>query len=247
LTGDLTTILIFMAIFFISCLIMGMTSFGFAMIAVPLLNLFFPLQTLVPILILYSVIMNLILLLPLYNNLQLNNMVYLVLAGIIGTPLGTFLLLALDESILKITIGMVIIIFAWTIYTGHTINIKNEKVGNLTAGLLSGILNGSITMSGPPIILLYNNNKVEKQIFRANLALYFLILSIMTVPSLYFYSLLTPQVVHYALVNFPALVAGGIGILIGSKIGNKINNEVFTRLTLILVSIMGLLSVFSSL
>ena len=236
-----------MAIIFFSCLIMGITSFGFAMIAVPLLNLFFPLQTLIPILILYGVIMNLILLLPLYKNVQRNNMVYLVLAGIIGTPLGAFLLLHLDESILKITIGIVIIIFAWTIYTGHAIHIKNEKFGNITAGLLSGILSGSTTMSGPPIILLYSNNKVEKQIFRANLALYFLILNIVTVPSLYFNGLLTPRIVHYGLLYFPSLVAGGIGILIGSKIGNKINNEVFTKLTLILVLIMGVLSIFSSL
>lgn len=244
---DPTTLLIVMTVIFISCLMMGMTSFGFAMIAVPLLSLFVPLQTVVPVLILYSLVLNIILLLPLYKYRELTNMGYLIWAGIIGTPLGTLLLLLLDEKILKIAIGLVIIAFAWSIYTNHTITIKNEKLGNLTAGLLSGLLNGSTSMSGPPIILLYSNNGVDKQVFRANLAVYFLILTIVAIPSMYFNGLLTPEVIHFSAAAYPALITGGIGILMGNKIGNKINHAAFHKLSLILVIIMGVLSILSCL
>lgn len=247
MTGDLTTFFLAMAIFFVSNLILGITSFGSAMIAVPLLSLFFPLQTLVPIFIVYGLVINMILLLPLYKNVELVNMSYLVLAGMLGTPLGTYLLVVLDDGILKIGVGIIIIISAWAIYTGCSFHLKNEKMGNVTAGFLSGLLNGSLTMSGPPVILFYSNNKLAKQAFRANLALYFLLLNVVSVPVMYFGGLLTPQVVHYILVLSPSLVVGAAGVIIGIKLGNRINNVVFNQVTLILVGMMGLLSIFSGL
>jgi hypothetical protein len=247
LNGDLTTFLLAAAIIFVSCLILGITSFGSAMFAVPLLSLLFPLKTLVPLMIIYGGISEIILLLPLYKDVQLKNMSYLVIAGLLGTPLGTYLLLVIDEGILKIVIGIIIIIFALATYTHHSFNIKNEKLGNIVAGFLSGLLNGSITMSGPPVILFYSNNHLEKQVFRANLAFYFVLLNVVTVPVLFLGGLMTPQVIHYTLVGSPALVLGAAAVLIGNKVGNRINNALFTRITLILVVMMGLLSIYSGL
>lgn len=247
LNGDLNTFLLAAAIIFVSCLILGITSFGSAMFAVPLLSLLFPLKTLVPLMIIYGGIIEIILLLPLYKDVQLKNMSYLVIAGLLGTPLGTYLLLVIDEGILKIVIGIIVIIFALATYTHHSFNIKNEKLGNIVAGFLSGLLNGSITMSGPPVILFYSNNHLEKQVFRANLAFYFVLLNVVTVPVLFLGGLMTPQVIHYTLVGSPALALGAAAVLIGNKVGNRINNALFTKITLILVVMMGLLSIYSGL
>jgi uncharacterized membrane protein YfcA len=180
-----TTLLLVTAIIFLASFILGITSFGFALVAVPLLNLIFPLQLLVPVLIIYGVFINGLVLLPIYKHLDLKGMQYLVGAGILGVPLGTYLLLILDESILKISIGIIIIISAWALYTGYRVNIKNQNLGNAVAGFISGLLNGSLTMSGPPVILFYSNQNLEKQVFRANLAFYFMLTNIITLPVLY--------------------------------------------------------------
>ena len=76
-------------------------------------------------------------------------MQYLVEQVFWVSPWGTYLLLILDESILKISIGIIIIISAWALYTGYRVNIKNQNLGNAVAGFISGLLNGSLTMSGP--------------------------------------------------------------------------------------------------
>lgn len=247
MSGDLTTLLIVMATFFIANLILGITSFGCQLILLPILSLLFPLQILVPLLTVYVMPINIILFLFIYKNLQLKNMSYLALAGIIGTPLGTYLLLVVNDGILKIGVGISIIISVWAIYTSSSVYFKNEKLGNIVAGFLSGLLNGSLSMAGPPVILFYSNNHLEKQAFRANLIFYFLILNIITCPVMYFSGLLTPQVVHYMVSLSPALVVGAIGVLVGNKLANRLNNVVFNQVTLILVGIMGVLSIFSGL
>jgi len=76
-----TIFILIMLIIFLASVIMGVTSFGFALIAVPLLNLLLPLKVLVPVLILYGVITDIILLLPIYRHLDLKGMGYLVGPG----------------------------------------------------------------------------------------------------------------------------------------------------------------------
>ncbi len=244
---DPTTLILIMLIIFLASVIMGVTSFGFALIAVPLLNLLMPLKVLVPILILYGVIIDIILLLPIYKNLNLKGMAYLVGSGILGIPIGTWLLIILDESILKVGVGIIIIVSAWALYSGYRVQIRNEKLGNAIAGFTSGILNGSLTMSGPPVIFFYSNQQLEKQVFRANLAFYFLLTTIVTVPMMYWGGLITPEVINYTVTMSPSLLIGGLGVLVGSKMGTSMSGSFFTRLSLLLFFLTGCMSIISAL
>jgi len=235
-----------MLIIFLAAIIMGITSFGFAMIAVPLLNLLLPLKFLVPVLILYGVLIDIVLLLPIYKHLNLKGMGYLVGAGILGVPIGTWLLVVVDESIMKIAVGVLIIVSAWMLYSGLRVQIKNEKLGNVIAGFTSGILNGSLTMSGPPVIFFYSNQQLEKQVFRANLAFFFLVTTVFTVPVMMTSGLITPEVLNYAVTMSPSLLISSAGILIGSKIGTSMNSTLFNRISLLLFFIMGVMSIASA-
>lgn len=241
-----STIFIISAIIFLATVVFGITSFGFALIAVPLLNLVLPLQVLVPILIFYGVIIDVVLLLPIYKHLDMRGMKYLMGAGLAGVPLGTYLLLILNESVLKIGIGIIIIISAGVLSTGYRVHIKNENLGNAIAGFTSGLLNGSLTMSGPPVILFYSNQQLDKQVFRANLVLYFLFTNIITIPVFYWCGLLTPQVIRYTLALSPALLVGVIGVLIGNKLGSSMDGTFFNRLSLALIFLMGVMSILSA-
>ena len=244
---ELTILIPVMLIIFLAAVVMGVTSFGFALIAVPLLNLLLPLKVLVPVLILYGVITDMILLLPIYRHLDLKGMGYLVGAGILGIPLGTWLLVILDESILKIAVGIIVIVSAWALYSGYRVQIGNEKLGNAVAGFISGLLNGSITMSGPPVIIFYNNQQLEKQVFRANLAFYFLLTTVITVPFMYWGGLFTPDVIKLAVTMSPSLLIGAAGILLGSRLGTSMSGSLFNRLSLLLFFLMGCMSIISAL
>lgn len=235
-------ILGFCVIFAASC-IQGMTSFGFSLLAVPLLGLFMPLSVIVPMLVMYSLLMNLMILVKLKMKPDLKAIGVILLAGMLATPLGADLLADANPDVLKFTVGVVIFISGVFMFKGYKVNMKNRTLGFITTGLVSGVLNGSISMSGPPVILFMTNEGVEKSQFRVNLTSYFFALNVMTVAVFFMKGQLGNDVLRTSAVMFPALVAG---VLSGVALGNKVREDRFRVYTIVLIMAMGMLSVISS-
>lgn len=229
-------------IIFFAGMTQGITSFGFSLIAVPMLGLFLELRIIVPILVIYSLILNTIILYHIKESIDFKRISILVIAGIVATPFGTYLLRVWDENTLKILIGVIITFAAIINFYGYKIKVKNERLSYIPVGLSSGLLNGSVSLGGPPVVLFLSNQEVEKQVFRANLTLYFWILNITTIPSFFLSGLITNEVIHYTMYLFPGLI---IGTLLGIKLSNKVDENLFKKLTLSLIISMGVLSIVS--
>lgn len=238
----ITQIIIGLIVIFFAGMIQGITSFGFSLLAVPLLGLFLPLQIVVPMLIIYSLFLNSIILYNVRKHVDIKKIAILVIAGVIGTPFGTYLLKAQDENILKIAVGIIVTFSAVAFLRGFKVHVKNEKLSYIPVGLMSGLLNGSVSLSGPPVILFLTNQGVEKQTFRANLTSYFWVLNLITVPTYLISGLITKDVMNYTMYLFPALI---IGVIVGIKVGNKVDESIFRRMTLGLIVFMGILSIIS--
>ncbi len=235
-------IVIGLIVIFSAGMIQGITSFGFSLLAVPLLGIFLPLKLVVPMLVIYSLILNSIILYHVKDHINLKKISILIIAGIIGTPFGTYLLKILDENVLKIIVGSIVTLSAIINFYGYKVKVKNEKLSYIPVGLVSGLLNGSVSLSGPPIIIFLTNQGVEKQVFRANLTSYFWILNLFTIPTFFFSGLITKDVMNYTMYLFPGLI---IGVLLGIRLGNKVDEAYFKKLTLALVAFMGILSIVS--
>ncbi len=231
-------------IIFLAAMTQGATSFGFSLIAVPLLGIMIPLQVAVPILMIYSLILNSVILYHIRQHVQLKKIIVLVISGMAGTPFGVYLLKALEESTLKLVVGIIIVIVAAVNISGYHIKMKNGKRSFIPVGFASGLLNGSVSLGGPPIVLFLNNQKVEKQIFRGNLTLYFWMINLFSIPTYFFSGLITREVVSYSLYLFPGLI---IGTLIGIRMGNQVNERLFKRISTGLIMGMGILSIWSGL
>ncbi len=229
-------------IFLVSATLQGLTGFGFSILAVPLITLFISPKTAVPILLIYSMLINIVVLHSARKATNLKKIWILLIAGIASMPLGTRLLVIMNESLLKIFIGSMIFVFGILLLIGFRKKFKNEKLAMLPVGFLSGILGGSISISGPPIILFLSNQDVDKHTFRGNMAAYFFILNCFTIPVYYYNGLLTNEVWNLSLTFLPGLL---IGVFIGNLFSHKIKDDHFKKLTLILLILMGVLSVIS--
>ncbi|MBM7615684.1 sulfite exporter TauE/SafE family protein [Alkaliphilus hydrothermalis] len=236
-------ILLGFIIIFISAMTQGITSFGFSLVSLPLLGIFLPLKIVVPVLVIYSLVLNTMILYHIKDHIDIKKIAILVTAGLIGTPFGAYLLKVTDETVLKIFVGVLLTFTAIINYYGIKIKVKNEKLSFIPVGLVSGLLNGSVSLGGPPVVLFLTNQSVEKMKFRANLTSYFWILNIITVPTYFFGGLITKDVVTYTAYLFPGLI---IGTLTGIKLGNKVDEELFRKLTLVLIMVMGILSIYSA-
>jgi uncharacterized membrane protein YfcA len=161
--------------------------------------------------------------------------------AVVFTPIGVQILKVMDESLLKILIGILLIVVAILLKRGYRVHLKNERLSFMIAGMLSGVFNGSVSISGPPIVVMLSNNDTERDLFRISLTTYFLLLNIVTV-FLYVQGglLSVPVVKTYALL-IPFLIGGTVA---GTVLGSRINEDRFKGIVLNLLVVMGIMNLF---
>lgn len=240
----LTLALIGGIIIFLAGLTQGVTGFGFALVSAPVMVIFLSPKVVVPIVVTYGLLISVVILLECRKWLDLRRIWPLMIAGLAGIPVGVYLLTLLEAGTLKVFIGIVITLFALAILTGSQKPIKNEKLAFGPVGFVSGLLGGSTSMGGPPAVLFFANQGVEKQTFRANLVAYFLVLSVGAVIAFILNGLVTAEVINYTVVFLPSMALGG---LTGIKVASKVEEEFFQKIVLFVVIIAGLLSIASGL
>ncbi len=226
----------FIGILFAS-FIQGMAGFGFALISVPILTLSISPKVLVAIIVLYSAITNIFIIFKVRKFVRLKEIWMLIIFGIMGIPFGTYILKVVDTNIIKLIVGIVIIITVIIMFKGIKVKFKNIKFTFGVVGFLSGLLNGSISMSGPPVVLFLSNQEFDKNSFRANLTIYALILNIITIIVFLISGLINEDVTRSFLTYLPALISGTI---IGIIISGKIREVEFKRIVLLLIAVAGL-------
>ncbi len=237
------TIILGLVVVFLSSLIQGMTSFGFSLLAVPLLGLFMPLRVIVPMLVLFSLLMNFMILFKLRTMPDFKAISVILITGIAATPVGAYFLKSMNPDILKFIVGIVIFTSGLFMYRGYKVHFKNKSASFLATGFLSGLLNGSVSMSGPPVILFMTNEGTPKAAFRTNLTSYFFILNIITLGVFHMNGQLGMEVIKPTLALLPALV---LGVFFGVRLGNHTDENKFRNMTIYLIMVMGMLSVVSS-
>ncbi len=222
--------------------IQGLTGFGFGLVTVPIFIIFMEPRMVVPMDLIHGTLQPLIILFDTYKSLQFKRILPLMIAGICGLPLGAVVLQTLDGVVLKLIIGLLIVVFGVAFLSGFQHKAKKERIAFLPIGFISGLLNSSTALSGPPIILFFTNQGLTKQVFRANIVGYFIVLNLSTYPVFIYNGLLTTETVKYALILMPGMLAG---VFTGIKLASKINEQVFRRIALIVVIIAGLISAIS--
>ncbi len=243
-TVSLPVVLYGLLAILLAALASGVTGFGLGLIATPLLLVVLPPKTVVPLLLLHGALSSLLVLGEARKWLDLSRVWPLALAGSLAVPFGTRLLIVWDANTLKVFIGAATALSGLAFLVGFRRELRHERLACVPVGLASGVLKGCAGMSGPPIVLFYANQGVEKRTFRANIALYFTLLNVITVPTYLAGGLITPEVLGYSALGLPAL---GLGTLAGMRLAGRVPEALFRRLSLIVVIATGLLAVANGL
>lgn len=222
--------------------VQGATGFGFSLVAVPLLSFVMPLTRIVPILVLYSLILNVIVFTKLKGHVDKKKITLLVTMGMVGIPIGVYILRFVHEDYIKFVVGILVMISSMAMFFNFKAHFKNQFLTYGTVGLISGILNGSSSLSGPPVILMLSNEGVNKQDFRKTLATNFMVLNIITIPMLLLQGVITTKILTSSVLRLPGML---LGVYIGLKIGHMIPEKIFRKITLVMIFAMGLMTTIS--
>jgi uncharacterized membrane protein YfcA len=228
----------------LAALVAGTTGFGFALVAVPMLVILLPPRTVVPLTQLLSLGLQLMILVEGRKHLLVRRVWLLILSGVVGVPAGTYLLLLVDSHTLQVIAGVVVIVGAVALLAGWRWRLRNEKAVSLPVGLLSGALAGTTGLPGPPVILFFANQQVEKQAFRVNLALHFACLNVVAIVSALAAGLITRQALESMIILVPSLILGTVG---GIYLSKRVHRARFQRVVIAILLLTGALAMLTGL
>ncbi|HDI52584.1 MAG TPA: sulfite exporter TauE/SafE family protein [Candidatus Bathyarchaeota archaeon] len=229
---------------FAAGVVQGLTGFGFALVSAPLLSALMEPRLAMPIVVAHGSLITLLLLPDVWRWIDVRMVIPLAASGLIGIPIGAYLLRVVEGNTLRVLVGLLVILFSLLLLLGV------EGLGGsrgwmvIPVGLLSGILGGSTTMSGPPVILFLTHRGVEKRVFRASLIAYFTILGVVAIPTYILNGLINIQTVRWITFLMPSMALGAV---VGARLSRRVAEEPFRRFTLLLVMASGLLSLLTGL
>ena len=241
---DLPLVIASAVAIFVAALVQGLTGFGFVMLAAPIMTAFIEPKIVVPVMVIQTALLNVAILVHARHWLNLRRVWVLLLSGASATPLGAYLLVALDPAVLKVAIGVIVGATALTMLAGYSRTFAREKLASAPVGAASGLLNSATGLAGPPVVLFFANQGVDPREFRANIVAHFTVLNVATVPAFVVSGVFTRDTVLFGLAVLPAAL---VGVAAGIALSGWVSRALFLRLALMLVVFAGVGSIVAGL
>jgi len=216
----------FVIIVILAGYVRGYGGFGFSMITVAGLSLLFPPAVIVPAVLLLEIAASVFLVAGVWRLVDWPALLWLSGGVILGTPAGVWLLGYLPENVLKICIAAVVAVLAGLLRLGSRPQHHPGKVGVLATGAVSGVLNGSAAVGGPPVVLFFFSSPRGVDISRASLIAYFLGTDIVAAGTCAGMGMLKTGSLQLFLA---ALVPAGIGLALGKRSFFKTEQDAFRK------------------
>ncbi len=237
------TLIIAAVAFLFAAFAIGLTGYGFGLVAMGFLPYVFSVAEANAIVVPLGWLITVTALVPLRRHVDLRMLWPLALGALAGVPLGVVYLVRLDERVLRASLGAIILIaLAASLYVARretreaagkndhrgagdtTSDSKTNRsaAGRLLAigvGVVSGSFGGAFSVSGPPVVVYINEVRREKTAIKANLLAYFAFLITTRIPYLVAADVLTPGILLTAAMMLPSVALGlWLGTLLHSRL-----------------------------
>jgi uncharacterized membrane protein YfcA len=220
--------LVLIGITLLAAFVNGALGYGFSSLTVPVALLFYAGRILSPALVLIEVFLNLYVLFVNRSAVgAVARRVTPIIFGLVpGVALGSYLLAAVHPGWLKFGTYSLLLPLILLQAAGVRRPIQAEKLFGLPFGTGLGVLYSVTTISGPPLALLFNNQGLVKQDFRAGLALIRVAESVFTAFAYWQLGLFVSESFELTAVIVPGVL---IGIPLGAFAIRRLDAEVFRR------------------
>jgi len=240
---DFGILALILSIVFVSTLTRSTFGFGDALIAMPLLALFMDIKIVTPLIALIAFFIAISILIKNWKNVEFKSAWRLILASLVGIPIGLWYLEDINEHIIKLILGIIILFFAvYSYFQPKLLKLKNEKYSWIF-GFIAGILGGAYNTNGPPIVVYSSLKRWNPVNFRATLQGYFFTTGILVISGHAIAGNFTNEVLTYFAYCIPFVF---IAILLGAKINRKMNTQKFNKFIHLLLFILGIILIFNA-
>ena len=220
-------------------IIKGTLGVGLPMIAVPLIAFVLP-PTTAMILLCFPILCANLLQMKIHKGVGSYRFFPMLVMLILGLIISGRLILEIDLNTISIIIAVSIITAAVVNLFGlklKKIDSSHEKSFTMTLGFFSGILGGFSMLFGPPILAYLISMDLEKEFFIRTISTIYFIGGVTFYGSLLYHGLGAIDDLYLsAFLVLPTIV----GQFIGTKIRSKLSNEIFKKLILVILIVVGI-------
>ena len=244
---DTITLIAILIAFALGGILKGATGAGAPIITIPVIAAFYDVRIAVIIMVIPNLLTNIGQLYQFRKTiLPFFFTVSFALGGGIGAFLGTILLVSLPIKILTLSVAIIVIIYILLKIAVPTWKLVYGKAKKLVfiMGAGGGVLQGSAGLSAPISITFLNSMKLERNQFIPTISVYFGVMSIFQMPTLYYYDFLNIEIIIVSIMSTIVLMCF---MPLGSWIAKSISKETFDKVTLILLGFIALRIIYLNL
>lgn len=224
-------------IVFIAAFVRSALGFGDAVIAMPLLAMIIGLKTATPLVAFMGPTISIIILARSWRGGDMKSAARLIVASLLGIPLGIYGLARLPEEPPKIALGILILLYGVFGLARPGARIRNEKAWlPWLVGWTAGVLGGATNTNGPPVVAYGMLRGWPPERFRATLQGYFLPTGLMILAGHGIAGMWTGEVFRFYLYSLPAIV---IGVVLGGLVNRKLTHDLFAKFVYGFLAAMG--------
>jgi uncharacterized protein len=207
----------------------GALGYGFSSLTVPIALLFLPQKLLSPALVLVELVINSwVVLLNRGSLAVVRRRALPIVVGLVpGILIGSYLLNNASPGLLKFWTYLILLPLILLQAAGFRRPIHAERAAGLPLGLGVGVLYSTTTISGPPLALMFNNQGLQKEEFRAALGTVRVIETTLTALVYGCLGLFSSQSMHLMVPIAPAVL---LGLPLGAYLIRYMQSETFRRI-----------------
>jgi uncharacterized membrane protein YfcA len=216
----------------------GLTGFGFAIVATPLLALVMPPSVAVPVAILLQIPSGLPMVVRDWRDTDFSAAATAWIAGVPALVPGLYLVSRAPPDVMRLAVGAAVILSTVSLALGSKINRAPKTIELLGAGALSGLMQGAVAMAGPPLIVLILASSWTPARCRATLSFFFLLLGTAALLIGVWQGVVTRECIFIAACALPGLL---LGQAIGARLFLRIDARKYRTISILSVAATGIL------
>jgi len=219
--------------------VFGLTGFGAAMVAVPILVQFVPLQFVVPMLLLLDLVTTAMVGLRNRSSVSRSELLRLIPFMMVGVALGTTVLAKVESRWLLVALGLFVLVMTGRALVASSAPAEKAAKGwSVPAGVVGGVFSALFGTGGPIYTMYLSRRLPQIDEFRSTIAAVILVSALARLAAFAGSGLL--QQTELLRSTAFALPFGLVGLAIGSRLRQRISAHAVRRYLLLFLCLSGL-------
>lgn len=215
----------------------GLTGFGAALIAVPLMSAVFGPKMAIAVLALADLPATIPLLPPAFRRCDWQTVLPAAGAAVVAAPLGALLLAQSDPIVLRWGLSATVAMMLALLVSGWRYRGAPRAPVSAAVGATAGLFGGAAGIPGPPIVTYWMSGPADKSVLRANLISFFAFNGLSSLAAYFLAGLFTGPVLMATLIAAPVY---GLATWAGARAHPSVPEARFRAVAFALIALSAL-------